>query len=103
MRLEAEGWAVQWFGTSEEALRHVEAHGAEAVLSDINLPGMSGDQFVGLVRKRFPGVWCFLMTALPRDRWPRVPPSIRIFPKPLDLVALADALRQVRDMHRARG
>jgi len=102
IRLESEGWSVQWFDTAEAALKHVEAHGGEAVLSDINLPGMSGDQFVGLVRKRFPGVWCFLMTALPRDRWPRVPPSIRIFAKPLDLAAVVQALKEVRDFRASR-
>ena len=102
IRLESEGWSVQWFGTAEDATRHIEAHGAEVILSDINLPGMSGDQFVGLVRKRFPGVFCFLMTALPRDRWPRVPPSVRIFAKPLDLVSLVHALKEARDVRTAR-
>jgi len=96
IKLEGEGWRVAWYATAEEALRAVEAEGCDAVLSDINLPGMSGDQFVELVRKRFPGVWCFLMTALPRERWPRVPPSIRIFAKPLDMNALSAALREVR-------
>jgi len=97
IRLEAKGWRVAWYGTAEEALRAVEAEGCEVVLSDINLPGMSGDQLVETVRKRFPGVWCFLMTALPRDRWPRVPPSIRIFAKPLDMEALEAALEEVRN------
>jgi DNA-binding response OmpR family regulator len=95
IKLEGEGWRVAWYATAEEALRAVEAEGCDAVLSDINLPGMSGDQFVALVRKRFPGVWCFLMTALPRDRWPRVPPSIRIFAKPLDMNALSAALKEI--------
>ena len=102
IRLESEGWSVQWFGTAEDATRHIEEHGAEVILSDINLPGMSGDQFVGLVRKRFPGVFCFLMTALPRDRWPRVPPSVRVFAKPLDLVSLVHALKEARDVRSSR-
>jgi DNA-binding response OmpR family regulator len=102
IRLEAKGWRVAWHGTAEDALRAVEAEGCEVVLSDINLPGMSGDQLVETVRKRFPGVWCFLMTALPRDRWPRVPPSIRIFAKPLDMDALEAALEEVRQVRRGR-
>jgi DNA-binding response OmpR family regulator len=98
IRLESEGWNVCWFGTAEDALRVVESNGCDAVLSDINLPGMSGDQFVGLVRKRFPGVSCILMTALPRERWPRVPPAIRIFGKPIDMVALDRCLLEIRNL-----
>ena len=70
----------------------IESEGCEVLLSDVNLPGMTGDQLVLLVRKRYPGVRCLLMTALPPERWPRVPPDVPIFPKPVNMEALVKEL-----------
>ena len=92
IRLDAEGWDVKWAGTAEEGLKMVDEVGCDAILSDLNLPGMAGDALLEIVRKRFPGVALFLMTAAPRDRWPKVPPSIPIFPKPVDIEALMKRL-----------
>ena len=92
INLEAAGWTVKWAETSEEAMQKIETEGCEVLLSDVNLPGLSGDQLVLLVKKRYPGVRCILMTALPQERWPKVPRDIPIFPKPLDMEALIQEL-----------
>lgn len=92
INLEAAGWSVIWAESSEEAMRKIETEGCEVLLSDVNLPGLSGDQLVLLVRKRYPGVRCLLMTALPEERWPRVPAEVPIFAKPLNMEALIKSL-----------
>jgi DNA-binding NtrC family response regulator len=93
IRLDAEGWDVRWAGTAEEGLEIVEEQGCDAILSDLNLPGMSGDALLEIVHKRYPGVALFLMTAAPKERWPKVPPSIPIYPKPVDMDLLMKRLK----------
>ena len=96
MKLESAGWRVAWAGTAEEGLQKVQAEGFDAVLSDINLPGMTGDQFVLTVRKLYPGVMLLLMTGLPPERRPKLPPGIPTFGKPLDMDGVIRVLDQAR-------
>ena len=94
IRLEAAGWSVRWADTAEEALQKVEAEGCDAVLADVNLPGMSGDQLVLTIRKQYPGVALLLMTGLPQERRPKVPAGIPMFGKPLDMDAVIRVLEK---------
>ncbi|MCK6479087.1 MAG: response regulator [Planctomycetes bacterium] len=96
IHLEEAGWEVAWAGSSEEAQAALSAEIFQAVLADINLPGMSGDQFVLVARKGRPGLRCMLMTARPRSRWPRMPDDIPVFAKPLDMDLLLRELGSVR-------
>ncbi len=100
MRLEGAGWRVAWAGTAEEGMEMVRAEGFDAVLSDVNLPGMTGDQFVLTVRKNFPGVMLLMMTGLPPERRPKLPPGIPIFGKPLDMDAVVRILEKARSAPR---
>ncbi len=43
---------LTWFTTAEEALVHLRDHGAELLLFDVNLPGMSGIELGREVRRR---------------------------------------------------
>ncbi len=94
IKLESAGWRVTWAATAEEALKMVEAEGCDCVLSDVNLPGMTGDELVLTIRKNWPGVSLLLMTGLPPERRPKVPAGIPIFGKPLDMDAVLMVLEK---------
>ena len=96
MRLEGAGWRVAWAGTAEEGMEMVRAEGFDAVLSDVNLPGMTGDQFILTVKKNFPGVMLLMMTGLPPERRPKLPAGIPIVGKPLDMDAVARILEKAK-------
>jgi CheY-like chemotaxis protein len=94
IKFESAGWRVLWAGSGEEALQKVETEGCDVVLSDINLPGMTGDQLVLTIRKHWPGVALLLMTGLPPDKRPKVPAGIPTFSKPLDLDSVLQVLEK---------
>ncbi len=48
--LEGEGYEVSSVGTAEEGLKHLESEGADLVILDIKLPGMSGVDMLQKVR-----------------------------------------------------
>ncbi|MBI4056151.1 MAG: response regulator [Elusimicrobia bacterium] len=52
LSLEMDGYKVKAFPTAEEALSFIEESPASLVLSDLELPGMSGINFLEVVRKR---------------------------------------------------
>lgn len=92
IQLESLGWTVKWAETAEEGMKVIETEGCDVLLSDINLPGLTGDQLVLMVRKRFPGLRCLLMTSLSPERWPKVPREIPIFAKPVNMDLLVREL-----------
>lgn len=54
--LESEGYSVIQAGTAEEALAAIGTNSVDVLVSDINLPGLSGLQLAAEVRKVFPNV-----------------------------------------------
>lgn len=50
------------FTTAEDALREIPALAPELLLVDINLPKMSGIEFVGELVQRCPGMLCLMLT-----------------------------------------
>jgi CheY-like chemotaxis protein len=94
MKFESAGWRVRWADSAEQALTLVAKEGCDVILSDINLPGMGGDQLVMTIRKQYPGVALLLMTGLPPEKRPKVPAGIPIFAKPLDLDAVLGVLER---------
>ena len=48
--LEGEGYEVAAFGTANEGLEHLEAEGADLVILDIKLPGMTGVEALERIR-----------------------------------------------------
>lgn len=50
------------YPTAEEALEKIAEPGPEVLLVDINLPKMSGIEFVGQLTQRRPGVICLMLT-----------------------------------------
>ena len=48
--LEAQGWTTWWAATAEDALERLNEGLPDLVLVDLNLPGISGDEFARRVR-----------------------------------------------------
>jgi CheY-like chemotaxis protein len=89
----AMGWETLGAESGEAALEVLRAEKVEAVLSDINLPGMGGGELAFKLRSEMPAVKVVLMTGLPRDRYPKVPKDVPILPKPISVKELMAAMK----------
>jgi CheY-like chemotaxis protein len=79
--------------TAEEALQRLEQSTVDALLTDVQLPGMSGDQLSDLVNRRHPALRD--RTVLMSGMFHAVPPGQRWLQKPFsfdDLTRALDAL-----------
>jgi DNA-binding NtrC family response regulator len=57
------GYTVLGAGTGEEGLQTLATHPVQLVISDQNMPGMSGIEFLKSVRERHPHVLRMMLTA----------------------------------------
>lgn len=67
------------------------------ILSDINMPGMSGLDLLGRVRARWPGLVVFMITAYgdaETEARARAAGAQEFISKPVDFAALKDRLRR---------
>jgi DNA-binding NtrC family response regulator len=60
--LGAAGYTVLTAGTGEEGLQTLATHPVQLVISDQNMPGMSGIEFLKLVRERHPHAVRMMLT-----------------------------------------
>ncbi|QCO06412.1 response regulator [Azospirillum argentinense] len=81
------GHSVVEAGNAEEALSIAEAQPVDALLTDISLPGQSGEQLAAALRKRHPALPVVFASGADR-----APPGGVHLPKPYDDAALAEAL-----------
>lgn len=93
---QAYGWGTLGADCAETGLDILKNEKVDAVLSDINLPGMMGHELAFKVRKEFPRVKIVLMTGMPKDRYPKVPKDVPILPKPISVKELMQAMRFIR-------
>ncbi len=63
--LSRKGWTVNAFGTAEGALAALAAGGHDVVLADINMPGLSGMDFLSKAKEVAPGVPVVMVTGFP--------------------------------------
>jgi DNA-binding NtrC family response regulator len=61
--LEHEGYSVHVAGAAEEALAWLKGNEVQLIISDNMMPKMTGLEFLGLVRDRYPQVCRILLTA----------------------------------------
>lgn len=87
------GWETLSAESAEAGLELLGRERVDAVLSDINLPGMPGNEFAFEVRASHPEVKVVLMTGMPRERYPGVPGDVPILPKPISVRELMAAMR----------
>ena len=66
----------------------------DILLSDVDMPGMSGIDLVGEFRRSSPRTACMLMTGGAVDR-STLPPELRVFPKPFPIRALYAAIEMI--------
>ncbi|ACG73810.1 two component, sigma54 specific, transcriptional regulator, Fis family [Anaeromyxobacter sp. K] len=62
VRLLSPGHQVRAFGDPAAALRHLAEHGADAVLTDLRMPGLDGIQVLARARELDPEVLVFVIT-----------------------------------------
>jgi CheY-like chemotaxis protein len=62
-----ERYVVYTAASADEALNLMGVAPVDAVITDLKMPGMSGVEFVELVRRRHPGVRLFALSAYATD------------------------------------
>ena len=69
-RLIAAGFLVRLAGDGLEAIGKLRAEVPDLIISDLNMPGMSGHEFLNVVRKRLPQIPVILITGVAADEVP---------------------------------
>ena len=95
-------YAFDFALSGEAALAVLESRPAEVVmvLSDINMPGMSGVELLAEIRGRWPEVHCYMITAYgdaATEAKVRDLGAERFLAKPVDFARLKDDLAQTLD------
>ncbi|MCA9038891.1 MAG: HDOD domain-containing protein [Planctomycetaceae bacterium] len=62
LRRKVRDWDLQFFLSAEEALKKMEEHPCDAIISDMRMPHMDGATFMKEVATRFPDVIRFILT-----------------------------------------
>lgn len=63
--LRSEGYRISQAPSGTEAIRKLEEHGADLVLTDRRMPSVDGDSLLGYIRLNFPGTPVAIITAYP--------------------------------------
>jgi CheY-like chemotaxis protein len=89
------GWETEGADSAEAALEFMAAKGGrvDAVLSDINLPGMDGCALAHRIKVGHPEMKVVLMTGMPKERYPTPPKGVPILPKPISVRLLMAAMK----------
>jgi DNA-binding NtrC family response regulator len=87
------GWDADTAATAADALRQVEQHSYDWIISDIRMPGMNGLDLVRGLRGRFPHLGLVLLTSYepaPESRLAAVQLCSGFFIKPVTAETLVD-------------
>ncbi|KRB53413.1 histidine kinase [Rhizobium sp. Root708] len=93
--LEELGYEALEAQSAEEALPILENGGVDVVISDLGLPGMSGEDFCREVRRRWPNVGIIFATGMNRGPELENPAKTALLAKPHGLAELKQALEAV--------
>ena len=95
--LRREGYEIVTSESAHEALRILDEHPIDMILSDQKMPGMSGLQFLAEAAKRCPGAVRMLITGWTEEIPPQKLKELGIFAlinKPWDDAQLKETLRR---------
>ena len=105
--LAEEQYQIASAGGAHEALRLMEGHTFQVVISDERMPGMGGAEFLGLVKQRYPETVRIMLTGHASIeatmRAVNTGEIYRFFTKPWDDVELQLALRGAVEKYRLEG
>ncbi len=90
-----DGYQVQAFDDPEAARKAIESAPFDAVVTDLEMPGVHGVEIIRAARRAKPGAPVFVVTAYadsPACRVAAEAGATAVLGKPLDYDALADAL-----------
>jgi CheY-like chemotaxis protein len=68
--LVAAGYVVRVAVDGLDAIRKLRGGPLDLIISDLNMPGMSGFEFLDVVRKRFPQIPVIVISGVPADELP---------------------------------
>lgn len=95
--LEELGYSVLEAGSAEEALPILEKGGIDVVISDLGLPGMSGEELCREVRRRWPAVGIIFATGMNRGPELENASKTALLTKPHGITELQAALEAVME------
>ena len=103
-----EGYAVETASDGVGAMAKLESFGPDLIVTDYEMPGMSGMELIELAQQRHPGLAALLVSAredyaLPAARGSRLG-LVACLQKPVDLDDLSFVVRKlIEDTHRDLG
>lgn len=83
--------------SGEEALLELRRQGVDILITDLRLPGMSGQDLAAWVRRHHPETRVFLISGLPQDEVREAAEQMQadeVFRKPLEMADLLDAVER---------
>jgi CheY-like chemotaxis protein len=98
--LEAQGHFVHQAGDAKEALAQLDREAIDVLVTDLGLPGMSGNDLAAEARRRVPDLPTLYVSGYdsrPLDAEQIAQTRCFVLPKPYDAKALAEALRIITD------
>lgn len=102
--LEADGRRIASCATAEEALVEFDDNGADVVVTDVSLPGLSGIDLARLVLARVPGTWVIVSSGYGFEHGlETLGPTVRSLPKPFELDAMDNLLAEIERQRSASG
>lgn len=95
--LEGDGREIVACADAEAALADFDAHGADVIVTDVSLPGMSGIDLARAAIARVPGTWVIVSSGYAFDKGlETVGPTVRSLPKPFEIEEMDQLLEEIR-------
>lgn len=95
------GWDIFCCGSAEEALRKFKERDFDLILTDLNMPGMHGDELAAKILTDRPTAKIIVMSSMPKERVPPLPKGVAFLAKPVNVQQILAAFD--RSAHRTTG
>ncbi len=95
------GWDIFCCGSGEEALRKFKERDFDLILTDLNMPGIHGDELASKILADRPTAKIIVMSSMPKERVPPLPKGVAFLPKPVNVQNILAAFD--RSAHKTTG